>query len=253
MIALASPLIAQTYERVLLPIGHDGPIGNWFASIAFYNGGSTAVPYYPQWVFCYPRPPYQCYPPHAVPPRQISSPVLPIRPEGTPVPGIFIYFPSDAIEDVTVSNRIVHGSRLDSSYLNDAGTQLPAVRANEFTDRIVLIGITLKLPFTQTLRIYEDGNRGNLQFRLRFFNASETLTERIVTTHAAPSSGMPPYGDEYPAGLQVDNLVAAFPELTLWPPAVHLEITPIEPGTRFWAFVSLTNRTTNEVSLVVPE
>jgi len=35
--------------------------------------------------------------------------------------------------------------------------------------------------------------------------------------------------------------------------AVRVEVTPMTPGSRYWAFVSATNNTTNHVTLVTPQ
>ncbi|HEV7242339.1 MAG TPA: hypothetical protein VGQ36_24120 [Thermoanaerobaculia bacterium] len=255
LVVLASPLLAQEpQERVLLPVGQQGYLANqWGTIIQFYNGGTTPVPYYPYRTFCIPRPPYTCSAPR-IQPRQIVAPILLTMPSDLPTPGAFIYFPKDAIDSVHISARVSHFSRTEPAY--DGGMQLPAVRSHEFTsDRIVLLRITLQPHLSQTLRIYEDGNRGGLQLRLRFFDDSQTFGERIVTTHRAESSDSPPpYGPIHPGGLQINDLLAAFPELNLAVRyGVNLEITPVEPGMRFWAFLSMTNRSTNEVTLVVPE
>jgi hypothetical protein len=256
LIALSSN--AQEYERVLLPVGQLANIGPWVTSIQFYNGGTSPAFYFPYFRWCVPRPPYNCPPAPRIEPGKSVVPGLPNLPTGNPTPGAFVYFPTDVIDDVAIDARVLHSSRLDPRQGGTfvGGTQLPVVRPDEYaSDRIVLMGITVLPPFSQTLRIYEDDNRGNLSFRLRFFTSTEQIGERVVTTSAAPNDlNVPPYGFHHPGGLQIAELLVAYPELYQgWPHGVNLEITPLQPDTRFWAFVSLTNRTTNEVSLVMPE
>jgi hypothetical protein len=36
------------------------------------------------------------------------------------------------------------------------------------------------------------------------------------------------------------------------PPALRIEVEPLTPGSRFWAFVSITNNDTQRVTLVTP-
>jgi hypothetical protein len=35
--------------------------------------------------------------------------------------------------------------------------------------------------------------------------------------------------------------------------AVRVEVTPLTAGSRYWAFVSATNNTTNHVTLITPQ
>ena len=58
--------------------------------------------------------------------------------------------------------------------------------------------------------------------------------------------------DSVPGYAQFVDLVAVFPQLAA-SETIRVEITPISPGLRFWAFAAITNNETQHVTTITPQ
>jgi len=151
------------------------------------------------------------------------------------------------------------------------GTSIPVVReADTFTTTLQLLDVTVDSKFRSSLRVYA--------FELAALSEEPKVRVRIydmcgIGVLDAPCSDVPlvdtqlelPFVDDriFPESAMIADLVAAFPQLAsvrpvitgagpARPPAVRIEIDPINPGLRFWAFATVTNNATQHVTAITP-
>jgi hypothetical protein len=141
----------------------------------------------------------------------------------------------------------------DSGIAVDAGTEVPLVRErNLLTNPTTLVNVPL-LNTRLLLRVY-DISSSNTSFRVTVFIQSEDvpsnpLAQATLTALAFDSGDFhvtPAYA-EYPIAVNLG------PVLLAKDAAVRVKIEPMTPGSRYWAFVSATNNTTNHVTLITPQ
>lgn len=167
----------------------------------------------------------------------------------------------------TVSPEIVHTSLrvLDRSREADrAGTQIPVVWESDlYSGTIVLLDVLTEPRFRSTLRIY-DAFLFETDFVLRFYDMDryrkgdrELLLETIVRSRVERPAG-PPRFPLHPATAIIGNIVAQWPQLAaarsvaIEVSGTHLLVSPPQYENRFYAFASITNNTTQEVTTVSP-
>jgi hypothetical protein len=121
------------------------------------------------------------------------------------------------------------------------GTEIPVVREeNASTSTVHLLNIPSTPDFRTTLRIYDFSNRDGRSFRVTVhpLEGNEVLTERVISTGHLEGRGI--------TAASVSDLLTG---ITMTP--VRLEIAPMSQDSRFFAFVSVTNNTTQHVTVVV--
>ncbi len=163
--------------------------------------------------------------------------------------GGFLYFESDAIDDVHVILRAQDISRQAETW----GTTIPVVAETEFrTRKFSLLDVPVSNQFRNTLRVYGlDGTRPT-SVTVRTFasvpNPGSALThdelrsERVVV--------MAPTSDRYPTYAEISDVTPAVAaEVPVY--AVRVEIEPLE-GAAVWAFVSVTHDQTQHVTVIAP-
>lgn len=166
-----------------------------------------------------------------------------------PAPGRIIYLNRGAADGAVMNLRVFD----DSGIVVDAGTEVPLVRERDLlTNPTTLLNVPL-LNTRLLLRIY-DLYTSNTLFHVAVFVAgsdvpANPLAEATLTAVALDSGDFhvtPAYA-EYPIQVNLG------PVLLSKDAAVRVQITPMTPGSRYWAFVSATNNTTNHVTLVTPQ
>jgi hypothetical protein len=242
------------YERFLFPVYLDGEVpgangSRWvtqlwlrnnsseFISLAPWPCGEVCAPVIPLTRTLLPGESLQNLPPFFRPPSANPSRIL---------------YVTKAWADRVSTNIRLFNAAGDAF---DAGTEIPVVRENDpLTSTVQFHSIPLNDRFRVMLRIY-DLSYNESRFRVRIYEqASGTSTtppmrelDLITTldeigefkTKAAYAS----YADfntllEHPGGR---------------PPSLRVEVEPLTQGSRFWAFVSITNNTTQRVTLVTPQ
>jgi len=137
----------------------------------------------------------------------------------------------------------------------DAGTELPVVRDNDLlTSTAQFHEVPLNDRFRMMLRIYDLG-RSDSRFRVRIYEqAAGTSTAppirevEIITT--LDETGEFKTKAAYAAYSDFNSLLESpLPR----PPSLRVEVEPLTQGSRFWAFVSITNNATQRVTLVTPQ
>jgi hypothetical protein len=168
---------------------------------------------------------------------------------GTPLP-TWVYLPKQSAERMRMSLVVesTERSRPDErSY-----TELPVVRASEFTDKkMQFIGVRMDEGFRQTVRMYglDGSEHGVVMMRVYPLDSSELLHECVHT--------LSPLSDERNAeGLLIrpsfgmecnmsDHLEATGERL-------RIELEPVTAGLKYWAFLSITNNKTQHFYTVLP-
>lgn len=149
-------------------------------------------------------------------------------------PGTFLYVPKGRENDFAGTLRVQDLSRQAETW----GTEVPIVRDRDFTDGTLnLLDVPLKEGFRETLRVYST-TKGLV--RARVFATGDNaglLADTIVPLRAPQSIHDPAYGE---LGLYIAGDVG------------RVEIEPLTPGLRYWAFVSVTNNETQHITTITP-
>lgn len=243
------------YTRVLLPMYYEqtipGAFGSeWQARFAIHNLSAKS------WVieWCSPMVDSGCiadlWADEEVMPNETQN-LLPAR---YPKPangahGAVIYLLSnpagDDLKDLAFQLRVTDTSR---SSIN-AGTEVPVIREKFFrTSELRLVDVPAEPRFRLLLRLFEM-NLDRAEFTLRVVNqeTNEVLSETPLAT-IAPAHGPLRF---QPGFAEVADLSSRFGEPK--PAYVRVEIVPRTPGAAFWAYVSVTNNESQQVTLVTPQ
>jgi hypothetical protein len=237
ILAMAVPASSQTTLRALVPIGVGEEIpgvfgSRWMAFLNLYNMGTTNVRSCTGGIAT--RPEY-------APGTTTHYPA----PKESLGQGAFICIQGSP-DDVVLNLRIQDLSRQALTW----GTEIPVVYEKDVrTQSLALVNVPTDERFRQTLRIYDwDGNRGEA-FRLRIRNRQGiVLTDEVLTPIPAPD---PLFQPHLPGYTEVSWLAGTYPQI-MTEEQVTLEISPVNPAVRFWAFVSVTNNETQHVTTVTP-
>jgi hypothetical protein len=138
------------------------------------------------------------------------------------------------------------------------GSELPVVRARDFRDDPVSLGVPSQPNLRLTLRIYALDAGGDVVVRVfehrsgLIVHLSDPMPVDSViaeqTCRLAPV-GSPDAGypiDNFPAYAQVEDL--PMPSTSL----ARIDVIPITPGMRICAFVSATNNVTQQMTVISP-
>jgi hypothetical protein len=173
-------------------------------------------------------------------------------------PAIFIHIDSRYASSVTFSSRIRDLSRMTES----AGTDVPVIREDQFfAGPLILLNVPIDAAFRNMLRIYALPEVASPEVEVRYFRHPAParvdldvvlLRSERVSLRTTPGvfGGLDFELDKYPSMAERGNL-QDLPEFAGYD-AVWMEIVPVTPGLRFWAFVSVTNNTTQEVTIIAP-
>jgi hypothetical protein len=165
-------------------------------------------------------------------------------------PGSIVYVARPDAERISFALRVKDRTRQADS----DGTEIPTVREDElFTSTLHLLNIGNRTQQRSQLRIYDVLHEPADRVRVRVFDLS---TNELLGDEELLFS---PPGRRMTAGLTYDfrpayidvpiqDLIAASTAETL-----RVEITPLRPGLRFWAFATVTNNQTQQFTTVTPQ
>jgi hypothetical protein len=163
--------------------------------------------------------------------------------------------------DVSLHVRLFDESRAGGSF----GTEIPAVRDSEILSEAQwLPNVPLDASFRQHVRVYgvsSDTGTGEVLLRVFTDTGATPLAEQtLVLTPASPLARLPLNEEtppdsilafpRNPAYAEVASLRALVSETH---ERVRLQLVPLTPGLRYWAFVSVTNNETQHVTLITPQ
>ncbi len=245
---------AQQFEKVLIPIAPDHVAGaygsEWLTDIAVSNISDTPVQITREPAgICVPE---QCQP---FPLPAQSSAVVFSLPHHDEVRGMFFFVAQGRRSDIAITVRTRDESRQDQTW----GTTLPVVGTEDlFSTRFALTDVPIGPSFRATLRIYDVNAAAPGAVRVRFYNFnpitpdSNTPNADALLTETQPNFARPVAGAEetYPASIELS--LNAIPELQN-ATRVRVQVEPLSGGREYWGFVSVTNNTTQEVTVITPQ
>lgn len=139
--------------------------------------------------------------------------------------GAFLSPPAVDALKIHLNSRVYDLSRITET----AGTAIPIVPEETFTNGTnVLLGIPVSAHYRHTLRVYALDSEASVTIRVY---ANDETTPRATITRTA-------YLQLDPATLIALDGVTS----------MHIDIDPVDEGTRIWSFVSVTNNDTHHVT-----
>jgi hypothetical protein len=214
--------------RLLIPIAISGAgaLGtSWKSELVAYNGNAGTLTFGDT----------------GVPPFSSSTLTL-APPAGNS--GVFVYVPKSLVDHTTLNLR-VHDTTHDAG---GWGVEIPVVAETQFRNQVVLTGIPNDGRFRTLLRIYSFSSEpGQAMVTLRDDATGVLLDARTVSLQGghAPVPGEAPDAPAY-AQLSFDSFDAAHTRLRAEVTAADRNAPPL------WAFVSITNNVTQQVTTVSP-
>ena len=238
-LVLAVPVFAAEFERLMLPVSpsvvYCGYHSKYDTRLIAFNGAGAGVDRFCSDEFC-----------GALP----ASTGTVVAGEHVPIPKpAFIYVPKDVARDMQMS-LIVESSDLlrpeERSY-----AELPVVRESDFREgKIQIVGVRMDDGFRKTLRIYGlNGSEGAL-VKVRVYALRATTPAYEHEYWLAPQAGLNADGLDAAPSFNMECDLSTYIENYGAP--VRVEVEPVTPGARIWAFVSITNNVTQHFYTVVP-
>lgn len=252
----AASVVAQEagvdYTRVLLPIVSPAPTPGlngsaWVTMLSILNNNDVPVSVYPYRytdTFC-----TGCGVPRMPPGITFSPDVGADSPQQH---GAFLFVDSRFINSIQITLRAHDLSRDATSF----GTLLPVVREASFRrDRISLTNLPVTSTFRYTIRVYSLGSLTPASARIRVYglHPEQKLAQipdaklgevtLALTPPASPASFRPAYLE-----LSGVNSFAGTQNYD----SIRVDVEPVESGVLLWAFASVTNNTTQQVTIIEP-
>lgn len=163
-------------------------------------------------------------------------------------PGVVLYVQNDA-QMLEWQLRLFDESSVDIV----GGAELPVIREEDFhRTTLDLLNIPTDGRYRQTLRIYDLTASGTGAFDVRFYSLRDGEDELLRTERIRTSADATAEFRSEPGYAQVLRLSDTYPNLRNRGP-IRIEISPVEPGARFWAFVSVTNDASQAVTIISPQ
>jgi len=150
-------------------------------------------------------------------------------------PGRIVFIPKGAFDRLAASLRVADLSRSNESF----GTRIPIVFEREFrSDFLSLIDVPMTSKFRNTLRIYSLDPQTSVHIRVIRYDSTKIHSEFDVDLRDPVDMFHPSYAEVSQFGnVPSDN--------------VRIEIEP-RSGKRIWAFDSVTNNDTQQITVVAP-
>ena len=229
----AAPPLSALFERILVPVVYHGPGANgssWATEVSVRNDNPTDVRLWTQSVIAASRP---------------ATLELDDAPGG-----VFLIVPR---EDAAA----LHLNALVRDVSRDAlnwGTEIPIVRAAAFsTHAIELLNIPVDSRYRHTLRIYANGSYPTFA-RVSSYAMEDGhgLAERLIALNSPQPCPGEPCASDRPSFASVSDFASMF-RTNVTTDRIGLRIEPWVAGTPLWAFVSITNNETQQVTVVSPQ
>lgn len=183
-------------------------------------------------------------------------PVVPLQASaGFPEPALLLHIDTAAANDVRISSRVRDLSRAADS----AGTEIPVIREDRMPSAsLALVNVPVERRFRTMLRVYALPDVAGPEVEIRYYRQPASdgpnvdFTPRLLKSQVIPLR-MRQVGDGInlvPALAEIAG-VESFPELAN-ETAVWVEVVPRKTGMRVWALASVTNNTTQQVTIISP-
>jgi hypothetical protein len=252
------------FERILVPIvicNHaiPGAFGSlWTTRLAITNTATGSVS-----IFGYDPYPSGCIiavcPPVGRTPPGITF--FPIVCPGSASQGAIVQVERQYAASVAFQLHVQDVSRQSETW----GTEIPVVRESGLRrSAFQLLDVPLTAEFRSTLRLYDIDARPAAQARVRFYRVNSATHSPLDLVVAAPLDALvvertislsverrgadPAYDVGY---AELSNL-GSLPELS-GTDRLRIEVQPLTPDLRLWAFISTTNNVTQHVTTITPQ
>ncbi|HKO54897.1 MAG TPA: hypothetical protein VJ276_03400 [Thermoanaerobaculia bacterium] len=240
LVALAFPLLAADYEQFMLPVAPSVTMcafnSRYEARLLVFNDQNRAIQ-----SFCADG---DCGALAA------KSGVQMTGPDAGPTPRPrFLYVPKEDAAHLRMS-LLVESMDLDKPE-ERSYAELPVIRASDFRHDKVQLFVRVDPGFRQGLRIYSlDGHQAT-RVIMRVFTLESNELMREETYWVWPEGAW-----ENEAGLQAGPAFSMECDLSVYPwlvgRQVRVELEPVEPETKIWGFISVTNNKTQHFYVVTP-
>jgi len=238
---------AEDYERVLIPIlindvvpGANG--SRWTTEVWAWNGSSEFLDVFGNFPILFQPAPPTPPPLHLVPDAAQRVRAIPQTEGG----GTILRVPRWSGRTIGFNARVADISRQATSW----GTELPFVRESEFANSQLLMNVPGDPRFRALLRVYTLDGPARVRIRAAIPSGLLVITEPPVTNPLLDTKldvPAPPAGGFFPGYAQM-----AIPAFGV-PVQAQISITAENPSQKIWAFVSITNNDTQQVTLVTPQ
>ena len=238
----------EEFELVLVPSIREAPLAGangslWVTDLWIRNSASEAVIFAQGEPYCH-NPFCLEGRPHTIDPMTTSRPQDVLEPLSGDA-GLF-YVEKRFADQLFFSLRVRDVSRMAES----AGTRIPVVRENEmYSTAFELLNVPVNSG-RLNLRLYETDNvidQVLVRVLLLPMHGEQELAS--VTTVLYPRSRVTDF-PALPSQTVLYDLAQVLP--IAHTDAIRIRIEPLVPG-RFWAYATITNDTTNEVTVVAPD
>ncbi|MDQ3282467.1 MAG: hypothetical protein M3Q69_13785 [Acidobacteriota bacterium] len=172
--------------------------------------------------------------------------------------GLLVHVRGTHANEVVIESKIRDISRNQAS----AGVEVPVVREDRFSaGALTLLNVPLDPRFRALLRVYALPEAPSREVEIRYLRMpplqNDSEHHDVVVLRAERRSLQAPPAPAYPYGAEYLTPYLEIPSLASVPgvageSSIWIEIRPVSPGLRIWAFVSITNNETQEVTLVTP-
>jgi hypothetical protein len=239
------------FEKVLFPIVIQpfspvpGALGSqWVTDLAVLNHSDVEVPLSGSYV-C-----FQCRTAHGLLPG-VTYTLVPVVPSSK-VGGSFLFVDSRYIDQVRFGLRVRDISRQDGF-----GSEVPVVREREFrADGVSLLSVP-NLPNARvTLRVYgfDPALAGTVAVRVYEQPAGQAVhvfsvmpPDSLIADRTYAVTYLPPESvTDFPRYAQISDL--PLPATSL----ARIDVVPLTPGMRIWAFATVTNNDTQQFTVISP-
>jgi hypothetical protein len=234
-------IAAVALERILLPVVIRQPVegafgSRWETVLTIRNASDEPLVYFP--ADCPVMPP--------VPEKFCLQNIRPTIPPNTtmridPLNGgpLFFNVEKPLLDRTFLQLRVRDTSRAAESF----GTEIPVVRV---ADMLTRDGQILDIPqdprFRLMFRLYTDIVSVRSQIRVRFVNERSDRNQELVFT-------IPPHPGTGPGGPEAITSPGLYREIAIQNAGtIRIEIEPLDADVRYWAFVSVTNNDTQQIT-----
>ena len=242
------------FEKVLFPIvihpmeQVPGALGSqWVTDISVLNLGDVPVPLAGQYwcFFCLTAQPLQ---------REVTYGSVPVPARGD-IGGSFLFVDSRYLDQLRFNLRVRDVSREAEGF----GSEVPVVRERDFhANGVSLLGIPNRSNLRLMLRVYGlDAGGGDVIVRV--YEQRTALIVHLFSTMpvdalvAERTYTLAQIGTDTLSGVQNFPAYAQIADLPMpSTPLARIDIVPLTPGLRIWAFASATNNTTQQVTVISP-
>lgn len=247
-----TPDADDAFEAALVPVHVDGILhgafgAQWKTDLWMRNSGLTDVEIAP-WpcinVVCTAEFPQKT----ALAPGRSFRNLPPLSGSADGNPSRLVYVARNGAANVSFSLRFADVSRASL----DGGVEMPVIRERELLGATAqLFNVPLGPSFRVLLRLYEVAYPSS-RFLVKVYPQSEADEASVhsfeLTTNSAVAGTFRPK-----AGYVQFDVTSLLGEPKAWPETARIEVTPLTPGSNFWAFASITNNETQIVTLVTPQ